>query len=242
MGMGEKREEVHGDRICEARTVTECRSEAIRPSGRGGPLIARLPVVIAQTRIHTYLESRVRLNSAAVRITSCKRDALITRCSLLDLGNGRYGKICINGYVREDMEYVEAAAIEGLDTSGAVRFQLVHVPFECMARVEYYLPPALKRANRFIPVQITASAADTEVLSRRENGVQKDISGPEGFFCELNEVKILEADIMGEPLYPAENRYHESAFDEIAEHMALSIVLSLLQVQAVSIPASLSGR
>jgi len=42
----------------ETRTITEVQSEPIYPTGRCGPVLARIPVVISQSKVHIDIESR----------------------------------------------------------------------------------------------------------------------------------------------------------------------------------------
>lgn len=211
--------------LCEARTITEVQSESICPAGRLGPLVARIPVIISQTKVHINIESKVSLDHSVVAIRNCSRNVYLTHCKLLDLGNKKQGKIYLNGYISENIEYAAANSVRNRRTSAEVRYKTVKIPFECATKIEYCTRPVFKTPNEFINVG----------LPEMEKTLEDTYLSGERMFCELEEVSIREADDLMENPLPEENSMDEPAFDTLTEYMVVSITFTLLQWQAISI-------
>jgi len=133
----------------ETRTITEVQSEPIYPTGRCGPVLARIPVVISQSKVHIDIESRVCFDHSVFDIYSHSRNIYLTQCKLLNMGNKRYGKIYLNGYVSENIAYA-AYCMKGREygnkksTSADMLYKTLKVPFECVAKLSTALLLCLK--------------------------------------------------------------------------------------------------
>ncbi len=208
------------EKFCEARTIVESQSESIRPLGRNGPFIASIPIVISQTKLHINVETKVSLERPAIAIRNCKRDVYISHCKLLDLGNKRYGKIYINGYIRENIEYATEECIKNQEVHGNLRYITVKIPFDCTARIDYFTPPTIEVSNRFIPVDL--------VGVHRDSHDAYCVNTSEKLFCDLGKVDILEANITEERI--------AHSINTLNEQIIIFITFTLLQNQMVNIP------
>lgn len=214
----------------ETKTITESQSEPIWLSGRYGPLIARIPVIISQSKIHINIKSEVYLDRFVVDIRNYSRKVFLTQCKLLDLGNKRQGKIHLNGHINESIEYASQNNTSDKSLNSAdICYKTFKVPFECAAKIEYSTRPMFKTANQFISVSLPEMVNETENLNLSR----------ERFFGELDDVTICESDILRENTLSEDNDNDNQIFDALVEYMIVSITFTLLQWQQVSIPRNL---
>lgn len=235
--MDDQNGNIFGETVCEARTVSESRSEKVKPVGQNGSVFARLPVVISQTRVHMDVEAKVRLPDNILDIRNCDRKAFVTRCRLFNQGNSRFGKIYIDGYIRESIEYLESADRNNSQPSGTVRFAAVRIPFECAAKVEYCIAPILKNSNGFIPVELYEDSRGYggSALSAEQAGLGGDCQ--DKLSCELENIEIRSLGMTRDP-DPINNGGYLAAdmSGGICEHIMVDITFILMQRQMVYLP------
>lgn len=174
----------------ETRTITEVQSEPVYPTGRCGPVLARIPVVVSQSKVHIGIESKVCFDHSVLEIYSNSRKVYLTQCKLLNTGNKRYGKIYLNGYVSENIAYATYCLKDReygnkKNTSADVLYKALKVPFECVTKIEYCTFPVFKTSNGFITV----------ALPDKENIPEDSYFSGERFFCELDEASICESNV-----------------------------------------------
>jgi len=201
----------------EAKTITEIESESIIPSGRYGPLVARIPVIISQSKVHININTEISLDDRAIDIRNCKRSVFLNKCSLLDMGDKRHGKVYISGYIDESIEYT---SFQSIDDTGSTKlcFKAVKIPFEFTAKIDYCTRPVFLTSNRFISVNLSSSINQSATK--------------EGLLCQLDEAEICEADIIKKSLFANDN----NTFDTLTEYLVLYITFTILQWQQVNIP------
>ncbi|HOM02604.1 MAG TPA: hypothetical protein PLH43_07245 [Acetivibrio sp.] len=220
----------------ETRTITEVQSEPIYPTGRCGPVLARIPVVVSQSRVHIDIESMVCFDHSVLDIYSHSRSIYLTQCKLLNMGNKRYGKIYLNGYVSENIAYA-AYGLKDREygnkkgTSADMLYKALKVPFECVTKIEYCTSPVFKTSNGFIPV----------ALPDKENSPENSYFLGERLFCELDEASICESNVERKKRFSGVNAKGDS-FDTLTEYLILSITFTLLQWQQVRIPGYLPNN
>lgn len=204
----------------EAKTITEVQSESMIPTGRYGPLVSRIPVIISQSKVHFSINTEIPLDQGAIDIRNCTRTVSLNQCSLLDLGDKRHGKVYLSGYINENIEYSAFNSI-GDNNSSLLCFKAVKIPFEIAAKIDYCSRPTLLSSNKFIPVCLNSSL---------NQSIAK-----EGFICQLDDVEICEADIIKKRLKSKES----STFDALSEYLIVYITITILQWQQVTIPRNL---
>lgn len=204
----------------EAKTINEIQSESILPSGRYGPLVARIPVIISQSKVHISINTEISLDDSAVDIRNFKRSVHLNQCSLLDMGDKRHGKVYLSGYIDESIEYT---AFQSIDDKSSTKlcFKTVKIPFDFAAKIEYCTRPSLLISNKFISVSLSSSLNQS--------------STKECLLCQLDEADIYEADIIKKSMFSKDS----NTFDTITEYLVLYITFTILQWQQVSIPRGL---
>jgi hypothetical protein len=238
MNAGNKKEILYGDELCKSKTITESESENLQPSGRYGPLIARIPVIISQSKVHINVESSINFEDCIIDIRSCTRHIHMTRCQLLDAGNRRTGKVYLSGYIKESIEFAAVRNIKGKCIHGDMCFKVVKIPFECAAKIDYCTRPIIKSNNRFISVNLTdIEKAAEESYITQANHVHQNVGACfERMFFDLEDTSIIESHEVNKNIIP-ENEVIINTCNTVTKHLTISITFSLLQWQSVSIPS-----
>lgn len=204
----------------EAKTITEVQSESLIPSGRYGPLVARIPVIISQSKVHISINTEISLEHRAVDIRNCTRTVILTQCSLLDMGDKKHGKLYLAGYINENIEYMAFQSIDD-SSSSKLCFKTIRIPFEVATKIDYCTRPFFLTSNRFISVGLSSSLNQS---ATKEN-----------LLCQLDDFEICEADIIKRNLSSEDS----NTFDTLTEYLVVYITFTLLQWQQVCIPRGL---
>jgi len=243
----------YSEKCCEAkvnkaRTVPECENEPIRPVGINGPLVAKIPVVIAEPRIQIDVESEIELEESAIEIKRIKKNLFVEQCKLINIGDPKKGKLFISGFVRKNIEFATAdcKGHEKSGISGDIRHTTVKVPFECVTRLEFVNPPIFCKSGFTTETEIFTNKIETcdpcaeRILGR--DFCHQDFKNVECFsekvFCELEEVKIFEEDIRKNPVPLGCDFPTEQTFKKFIEKMVIFVKIKVLQNQQVNIPYS----
>lgn len=225
-GVSDFNRELH----CDVRVVAESLSQQCKVAGKGGTVVARLPVVISKSQIQININAKLKFDRYITDIRNCNREMQLTGCKLVDTGNARYGKIFLEGYIKERIEYIDAGRNDGSEFSGVLRFITVKIPFECVTRIDYFQLPLLGRNKGFISVYIRhGSHRDDDSnfgyhIITGDNAIhQNDMS------CEVDSYEIAATAAM--EMLPLEN----NVFDQVDECLVLSMTVILLQEQIINI-------
>ncbi|WHH59604.1 CsxC family protein [Petroclostridium sp. X23] len=238
---------VNNAKIIKTCVVNECSSECITPVGKNGPVITKIPVVIAQPEVQINIESIIELEQAALEIKEVKKNVFLTQCKLIHIDSSKVGKLFLNGFVRKNIEYatVESECTKNRVINGSVCHTTVNIPFKCVTKVEYSVPPITCNKNSASQIAIfTDKLAGCDPCGQNiigndpcEQSFQHVECLSEEVFCELVEVKIFEEDTHREPVSLGCEFSNEQLFDSFVEKMVLFIRLKLLQKQQIYIPA-----
>ena len=105
-------------RIISAQTLPLSSGVNIIPDGINGPLVVKVPVVLAQRNIQIDVEAEIKLKEPFFEIKRIKKNVVLTQCKLLPI-SGRIvdgvpitGKLFISGFVRKNIEYATADCID----------------------------------------------------------------------------------------------------------------------------------
>ena len=233
--------------LCDSRTITEVQSESVQPTCHDVPFIARIPVLVSKNKVHINVKVNVNLDYFVTAIRNCTRDVFITQCKLLDLDNQKNGKLYLNGYLRENIEYAAANTIRDRRYSGEIRYKVVKIPFECTTKIEYYSAPTIKAKNRFINIALSAigntpdDAYNAAAAQKLESHSSKPGYGSANMFCELNEVNIQESDDLCETTLSDKKTAGNHTSDTFSEYIVISITFTIAQWQWVNIPRFTAG-
>lgn len=221
--------ELSSDKLCKTGAIAETSSEYIMPNVQNGPFIAKIPIVISKSKVSISIESTVMLDQPAVDIRGCSGDVYLNYCKLFYEGKKRYGKLFLNGYIDEKIEYSGVHDANGKYTNGNIRFFNVKIPFECSAIIEYYCPPIVRKPNSLLPVKLLGTCLNPEDLNNHYGREQN----PEELFCEIEEANILDRDITRQISHTKVEGTDNSIFEALYENMTISITLLLLQRRLV---------
>lgn len=232
--------------VLETTTLAECSNDKTRPVGIDGPLVAKIPVVIAEPVIQVDVESIIQLEEPALEIKRIKKNVYLTQCKLLNTRGPKSGKLFISGFVRKNIEYATALeqSAENGAISGDIRHSTIRVPFDCVTEVEYINPPitfntgVTKEIELFTNKIVGCDPCAQNIMGR--NPCEQDFEHYESFtdrvYCQLVDVKIFEEDIHQDPEFLGCELPTEQVFQRFVEKMVLYIRIKVLQNQQVNIP------
>ncbi len=220
----------------------------IRPVGINGPLVAKIPVVLAQREIQIDVEAEFRLKEPFFEIKRIKKDVFLTQCRLLpragaiEDGVPVSGKLFISGFVRKNIEYATADCVDKKVVSGRIAHTTIDTPFTAVTEVFYVVPPIVNSRATQTEIDLLSGCSchdckDTIMgKSRCDLSFEDSIVFTEKPYCELEGVSIIEEDLQRDPVC-----YHSAPdvqlFNKIVEKMVIYINVKVLQLQQVSIPA-----
>jgi hypothetical protein len=228
-----------------AKTLPLCTGINITPAGVKVPIVAKVPVVLAERDIQIDVEACITLGHPIYEIKRIKKDIFLTQCKLLPRAGviknnvPETGKLFISGFVRKNIEYATAECAEKGIVKGDIKHITVDVPFTCVTEVEYVTPPI---------INLRSFPREVDLLCNKPSDCQtceKDFQGPiqcendfEDFiyynekpYCELIQARIIEEDIQRD----AEKMYGVTVYNKIIENMVIFLRIKVLQLQQVNI-------
>ena len=111
-----------------------------------GPVVVKIPVVLAETNITIPVEATITLNQRAMEIKRIKKNIFLTQSRLMPFSqDGRKGTgiLFVGGFIRKNIEF----ATQTCQTSGTgnicgdIRQCTVHIPFNFTTRITFLRPP-----------------------------------------------------------------------------------------------------
>ena len=189
--------------IVKAVTLAECSNMPLNPSGINGPIVGKIPVVIAEPIVQVVVEAQIELEEPAIEIKRIKKNLFINQCKLIDLG-GNTGKLFLGGFVRKNIEFatVKCVSEENKSISGDIRHTTVNVPFNCVTQIHFVSSPNTrfcegpKEASLFFDTMKDDTCGESIMGSSPcEQNFQHTECFNERVFCELEDVKFFEDDI-----------------------------------------------
>lgn len=214
----------------EAETLVQAGGNNIVSMGENGPLIAKIPVVLAEKDIQIDVEAMIELKEPFFEIKRIKKNVFLTQCKLVPTVGGRdcngrmvSGKLFLEGFVEKNFEYATVDCTKHGVVSGDIKHTTVKVPFRCVTEVFYERQPIITyRAN---PKELDLfhhrehKDCGPELLGKNpcETGFEEFITYVEKPFCELEAARIFEADILmcKEPL---KDKWDWEDKDECEDH------------------------
>ena len=232
-------------RVIESQTLPLCEGTNITPTAVTTPVVAKIPVVLAEKEVQIDVEARMKLKEKFFEIKRIKKDVFLTQCELLPragvIENGVpiTGKLFISGYVRKNIEYATADCIKHDVVSGEIKHTTEKIPFTCVTEVTYITPPILGNRGIQQKTDLFCGRCDCECECEEERlgkltceeFLEDSITLVEKPFCELLGARIFEADIQRKPCY----EHGEKVFDELLEKMVVHIRVKVLQLQQVAV-------
>ncbi|MBK5240076.1 CsxC family protein [Clostridium sp.] len=216
----------------------------------GGPVVVKIPVVLAETNITIPVEATITLDEEAIEIKRIKKNVYLTQSRLIPYsqdGMSGTGILFIEGFVRKNIEYATQTCpvANGCgNVCGDIRHCTVQVPFSFTTRIDLLRDPIF---NENTPASELGYFTDklqgcdicTDPVIGR-NPCDQSFTFKEYFnekpYVELVSANITEVDIHKNPtsncLTPTEQR-----FTQLTEKIVVNLTLKVLQNQQVRITA-----
>ena len=239
--------------LISSKTLPLSSGVSITPVGINGPLVAKIPVVLAQREIQIDVEAEFRLKEHFYEIKRIKKNVFLTQCRLLPRsgvivgGVLVSGKLFISGFVRKNIEYATADCVERKIVSGRIAHTTIDTPFTAVTEVTYVIPPIVNVRATQTEIDLLSSCSchedckDTLIgKSNCELSFEDTITFTEKPYCELESVRIIEDDLQRDPI-GCHNPADIQVYDRIIEKMVIYINVKVLQLQQVNIPGIVAG-
>ncbi len=228
-------------KVKHAKTLSECAAEFRPIIGVDGPLVAKIPVVLAEPEVQINVEALIPLPERALEIKRILKDLSITQCKLVPSGrfvdDDRIYKLFLAGCVRKNIEYatIDSSPFNKRRISGDIRHTTVNVPFDCVVEVPLSPDVLVFRDPRFFSERIDfiskcgLSRDPSEVILRNRADFQ------EMPFCEIIDAEVVELDIQEDGTCLVNG---ERTFRKLREKMVIHVAFKILQTQQVNIPGN----
>jgi hypothetical protein len=224
----------HEQSDCESKVISskhlgECESNCYPPYGRPGPIVIKVPVVLANCKIQIDIESEIRLDVPAFDVKTIDKQVCITQCHLVPHTN----KLFLAGFVQKNIQYSTVECANKTSISGDVLHTTVRLPFKCVAAICFDKYPIFGKSAKE-----KSNVLDKSMLcpnNKEDSWIHFD-KFSEPISCELEWTKILETDIFDRNIrHDAEPFTKEKLFQEITEKMVVYVGIKVLQNQQVYI-------
>ncbi|WP_084788059.1 CsxC family protein [Anaerobacillus alkalidiazotrophicus] len=225
--------------VKDVKTLSECSAEFRPVVGVDGPLVAKIPVVLAEPEVQINVEALIPLPERVLEIKRILKDLKITQCKLVPSGRFvdglRIYKLFLEGCVRKNIEYatVDSHPRNKFRISGDIKHTTVNVPWHCVVEVPLDPDILVFREPRFFSDRIDfisksgLSRDPHEVILRNRSDFQ------EKPFCEIVDAEVVELDIQEDGACWVQG---EKTFRKLREKMVIHVAFKILQTQQVNIP------
>ncbi|MGH4123331.1 MAG: CsxC family protein [Clostridium sp.] len=214
-----------------------------------GPVVVKIPVVIAETNITIPVEATITLDQTVMEVKRIKKNVFLTQSRLIPFSHDSRnctGILFIAGFIRKNIEYATQTCPSGVNVNvcGDIRHCTVQVPFNFTTRVTFLRPPIFTENTTpselefFTDKLAGCDACADPVLGR--NPCDQNFYFTEYFnekpFVELVRADITEIDIHTNPTSNCQTPT-EQRFTELTEKIVVNLTLKVLQNQQVRITA-----
>jgi len=234
----------------QAESITE--QISVRPCViEAGPVVIKVPVVLAETNITIPVEATIRLDQKVMEIKRIKKNVFLTQSRLIPFSEDSQcgtGILFIAGFVRKNIEYATqtcpVCTSASSNVCGDIRHCTVEVPFNFTTRVCFLRPPVFFQNTTPLELEYFTDkvkgcdvCADP-VLGR--NPCDQSFFFTEYFnekpFVELVKADITEIDIHTNPSSNCHNPVEQN-FTQLTEKIVINLTLKVLQNQQVKVVA-----
>lgn len=213
------------DNLVQSQTLMECQNRPIKPIGRDGFVVAKVPLVLAEFEIEINSKASIRFDQPAVELLRVKKNVFLTECRLLPAAR----KLFIKGFVRKNIEY--AARSKDSKESNSIRHITAYLPFNCTTMVEYFIDPVVNtcvvKCNVEEPGADSKHRVDPELDRENSEWLNEEI------FCEIVKSKVFE--IYSEEEEELKEKANAKTIQELDERLVIILTLRLLQRQLINI-------
>ena len=219
--------------------------KAIKP----GPVVVKIPVVLAETNITIPVEATITLNQRAMEIKRIKKNIFLTQSRLMPFSqDGRPGTgiLFVGGFIRKNIEFATQTCQTSStgDVCGDIRQCTVHIPFNFTTRITFLRQPIFhesttpKELESFRDTLQGCDVCADPIIG--SNPCEQSFSFTEFFnekpFTELVRADITEIDIHVGTTPNCQNP-DEQMFKQLTEKIIVNVTLKVLQNQQVKVAA-----
>ena len=214
-----------------------------------GPVVVKIPVVIAETNITIPVEATIKLDYPAIEIKRIRKNVYLTQSRVIPFSqDGVFGTgiLFIAGFIRKNIEYATKTCgrYGSHNVCGNIRHCTVEVPFNFTTRITFLRTPQFianlpqLEVEFFTDKNKSCDACADPVIGR--NVCDQSFFNTEYFnekpFTELVRADIAEVDIHTDSYRDCENPT-EQLFNKITEKIVVNLTLKVLQNQQVNVTA-----
>ena len=215
------------------KTLAMAENVAYEPVLSPTPVLAKVPVILAERSVQVDVESKIKLDHPAIEIKRIRKQLFLTQCKLLP----SVGKLFLSGYVRKNIEYATSTCGKGDCISGDIKHTTCNIPFDCVTFIPYELGayPVFDKNSECAPMQtFDAKLMGASPFEQEFDSVQ---NFNEKIFCELVSVRFTEVDLTFDDKKELGCGWdNEFEFTKITEKLTMLITIKLLQYQQIPIP------
>lgn len=214
-----------------------------------GPVVVKLPVVLAEVNITIPVEATIKLDKEALEIKRIRKNVYLTQSRIIPFSQDSEfgtGILFIEGFIRKNIEYATktCSTPKTPNICGYIRHCTVEVPFSFSTRVTFIRQPIF--STNFGPSELefftdkgrSCDACADPIIGR--NTCDQSFFNIEIFnekpFTELVRADIAEVDIHTRP-YSNCDAPIEQYFTELTEKVVVNLTLKVLQKQQVNVTA-----
>jgi hypothetical protein len=223
--------------VVNPRTLPICENVPFAPVTSPTPVIAKVPVVLAERTVQVDIEAKIKLDRPAIEIKRIKKQLFLTQCKLIP----RVGKLFISGYIRKNIEYATAKCASDDCVSGDIRHTTCNVPFDCVTFIPYELGAYPVFKANCAPTEFQTFDQKLMGADPTEQEFESVQNFNEKIFCELVSARFHEVDISYDCKRHAKDANGEIEFDKITEKITVFLTFKLLQLQQVPIGGTVGG-
>jgi len=210
-----------------------------------GPVLVKIPVVLAETNITIPVESTITLDQAAIEIKRIKKNVFLTQSRIIPFSQDARpgtGILFIAGFIRKNIEYAtQTCTTAGTsNVCGDIRHCTVEVPFNFTTRITFIRPPIFlenttpSELEFFTDTLQGCDVCSDPVVGR--NPCDQSSFVTEFFnekpFTELVRADITEIDIHTNPTVSCKTPT-EQKFTKLTEKVVINLTLKVLQKQQI---------
>lgn len=227
----------------------EVNNTPVQPNAITNSVVAKVPVVLAETTVQIDLDSMIEFPENVLEIKKIKKNLKITQCRLLLPTS----KLFIKGFVRKNIQYAAPKCGDKYAVSSDIKSLTVDVPFSAITELTFITQPQFQATVPEQTFQYFSSQSLPQGFSPKDQLMSNDFTeynqiNQEVFnelpYCELLSSKFIELDEvldrkMGEVKNDKDHRieapFEEGTFRNIEEKMVIELTLKVLQKQQVQL-------
>ena len=224
---------------------------------KAGPVVVKVPVVLAETNITIPVEATITLDQVAMEIKRIKKNVFLTQSRLIPFSQESHkdghkdnydctGILFIAGFIRKNIEYATQTCPVGTcaNVCGDIRHCTVEVPFNFTTRVNFLRQPVFyenttpSELEYFTDKVQGCDVCADPVIGR--NPCDQSFFFTE-FFNEKPYVELVKADVTEIDIHTNPNSNcltpTEQKFTKLTEKIVINLTLKVLQNQQVEVMA-----